>query len=241
MEPTAYREMAATEREHWWFVGRRAILDEAIRSLSLPHDARILEIGAGTGGNVDLLRRHGRLSAVELDDFARDHLQRTTGLDVWYGALPDALPKFPERFELVCLFDVLEHVEPDVEALRALGKCLAPGGRVLVTVPAYPWMWSGHDAVLHHFRRYTKMGLSTVLREAGFEVDRITSFNTLLFPAAALARLAVKATGGNCSPGSSTQLKLLNTTLSRIFVSERTLLRYTNLPFGLSLMAVASR
>ena len=241
MEPTAYRDMAASEREHWWFVGRRRIIEDTIRNLALPPDAQILEVGAGTGGNVELLRRHGRLSAVELDDYAREHLRDTTGLDVQYGALPDELPDFPEPFDLICLFDVLEHVERDVEALGALGRRLAPGGRLLVTVPAYPWMWSGHDTVLHHFRRYTRKGLAGIMREAGLEVDRLTNFNTLLFPAAAAARLATAAVGGKGSPGSGTRPGSLNTALGRVFSSERVLLRRTDLPFGLSLMAVASR
>ncbi|MBL0373795.1 class I SAM-dependent methyltransferase [Rhizobium sp. KVB221] len=240
MEQTAYREMAATEQAHWWFLARRKIIADTIKSFNLPPHSKILEVGAGTGGNLKLLQRFGDLSAVEMDDYARAYATQVSGVGVEYGLLPNSLPTFPHNFQLICMFDVLEHVEKDFESLKVLATRLNPGGRILITVPAYPWMWTDHDAVLHHHRRYTRTTLSNVINRAGLQLDRLTNFNTLLFPAAIAARLVGNALGKKGSPGSSLPPRFVNSAFETIFKSEAPMLRRLNLPFGLSLMAVAS-
>ncbi|NLS08333.1 class I SAM-dependent methyltransferase [Rhizobium sp. P32RR-XVIII] len=159
MEQIAYREMAATEQAHWWFLARRNIIADTIKSFNLPPHSKILEVGAGTGGNLKLLQRFGDLSAVEMNDYARAYATQVTGVGVEYGFLPDSLPDYPHKFDLICMFDVLEHVEKDLESLKVLATRLNPGGRVLITVPAYPWMWTDHDVVLHHYRLYANSPL----------------------------------------------------------------------------------
>jgi SAM-dependent methyltransferase len=241
MEQNAYRDMASTEQAHWWFLARRKIVEETIKGFDLPSSYRILEVGAGTGGNLKLLHQFGDLSAVEMDEYARTYATRVTGVDVEYGFLPDSLPAYSHNFDLICMFDVLEHVEKDRQSLKLLATRLNAGGRILITVPAYPWMWTEHDVVLHHYRRYTRRTLSTVIDGAGLKLNRLTNFNTLLFPAAVAARLLASAIGKKGSPGSELPSAFVNSTLKTIFTSEAPLLRRTNLPFGLSLMAIASR
>lgn len=238
MKPEAYETMARTEDRHWWFAGRRTIITSLLAGLRLAPSARILEIGAGTGGNLAMLSRFGATSAVELDGFAREKAIEKTGVAVEEGYLPDGLPSTVTSFDLVCLFDVLEHIEDDGRALWALNPLLKPGGRVLLTVPAYPWMWSRHDVKLHHFRRYTKETLLARCKAGGFEIERISYFNTFLLPLAVATRLAekLKRTVGNS--GEEIPPAPINALFRSIFSSERAILKYVDIPFGLSLLAV---
>jgi SAM-dependent methyltransferase len=240
MEPAAYAEMAQQQDSHWWFVGRRRILRSVIARLGLPPQARILEVGAGTGGNLAMLAEFGQVQAVEMDDFARSLAsRRAPGVEVRGGCLPDRIPFAPSSFDLVCLFDVLEHVEPDVESLAALRALLAPGGCALITVPAYRWMWSRHDERLHHVRRYTKDELATKATAAGWKLRRITHFNALLLPLAVVARLADRLREGGATPsGTGTPVAPVNAALMRVFAAESRWLARADLPLGLSLLAV---
>lgn len=241
MEPTEYVKMAEAENGHWWFVARRSIIADTIASLKLSDDADILEIGAGTGGNLTLLSAYGHTTAVEMNDYARDHATKSSGVFVQAGYLPSGLPAMVKRFDLICMFDVLEHIEDEAASLKRVTALLKPGGKLLITVPAYMWMWSNHDTSLHHFRRYTRKSLAQSLAAAGLRPDRLTYFNTLLLPLAAASRLVGKGLGHEVSPGAAYRAGWINTTLRYIFQSEKWLLRQSNLPAGLSLMALASR
>lgn len=242
MEPEAYREMARTEATHWWFAARRAISRELLAGLALPRPARILEVGSGTGGNWPMLAEFGTLAALEASpeaiDLAREALPAGLTVDLREGRLPEAVP-FEGPFDLVCGFDVLEHIEDDGAALRALTPLLAPGGRLLLTVPAHPWLWSAHDAFLHHHRRYTAAGLRATLEAAGLEVLRLTPLNAWLFPLVAGVRLFGRLTGRGEAVGSPLPSPWLNACLKRIYASERHWLRRADLPMGVSLLAIA--
>lgn len=238
MTPEAYEIMARTEDAHWWFAGRRRILASVIESLEPEPSAQILEIGAGTGGNLGMLRRFGEVDAVELDDYAREKALEKTGIAVRKGHLPDGLPFDAGGFDLVCLFDVLEHVEEDVAALRALREQLKPGGRIVLTVPAHPWLWSGHDVKLHHFRRYTATELRRCCEAAGCRVVRMSYFNLLLFPLAVAARLLDRLRPRRESLGEEPPAEPINRAFLALFASEARLLRRFDLPYGVSLLAI---
>lgn len=243
MSPDAYTEMADVESRHWWFVGRRAILTRLLERLDLPADAQILEIGSGTGGNLLMLSRFGRISAIEMDENAREIAARKTeGLfDIRAGFCPDKIPFANEKFDLICLFDVLEHIEDDQGTLDAIIPLLSERGRVIITVPAYQWLWSMHDEFLHHKRRYSKAGLRRSIDRSGLKLLRLSYFNTLLFPLAVLARIrdrlksTGKASGTGIPPGP------LNTVFSSLFAFERVILGSIDLPFGVSLLAIMKR
>jgi SAM-dependent methyltransferase len=241
MNPEAYVEMAATESTHWWFRGRRRIIDYIIETLALPRSARILEVGSGTGGNLLMLSRHGSVSAVEMDDNARKLAAENAAsqFTLRAGSCPHDIPFPGEQFDLICLFDVLEHIDEDVETLAVLRDHLAPDGRMLITVPAYQWLWSAHDVFLHHKRRYTARTLRRVFTDSGLCVDRITYFNTLLLPLAALARLKDRIAPGERSSGTGIPAQPVNSMLYAIFSCERRLLTRFNLPAGVSLMGIA--
>ncbi|MEB3329674.1 MAG: class I SAM-dependent methyltransferase [Candidatus Sericytochromatia bacterium] len=242
MEPEAYHEMAATEATHWWFAARRAISRALIARLGLPHPARILEVGAGTGGNWPMLAAFGTLAAMEVNPealaLARAGLPPGLAVDMREGRLPDGVP-FAGPFDLVCLFDVLEHIDDDGAALQALRPLCGTGGRLLLTVPAHPWLWSAHDAFLHHQRRYTAAGLRACLEGAGFEVLRLTPLNAWLFPLVVAARLGGRLLGRAGAVGSPLPAPWLNALLRRVYASERHWLARADLPVGVSLLALA--
>jgi SAM-dependent methyltransferase len=237
MDRRAYLELNELEGRHWWFVARRQILaDVLMRRGAIPPHARILEAGCGCGGNLDMLGAFGTVSAFEMDDQARQIARSRTSVSIAEGQLPDRNPFRGQEFDLIAMLDVLEHIEDDAGALVELERCLAPGGQILLSVPAYPWLWSGHDEMHHHHRRYTKRSLVDVLTRAGFEINYITYFNSILLPLAVGARLMAKHSQGTSLPGATT-----NGLLRGIFASERLWLRQGTLPFGLSLLALAGR
>jgi SAM-dependent methyltransferase len=241
MERKVYEQMAKLDGSHWWFTARRRILDGLIeRVVKPPSGARILELGAGTGHNLAMLSRFGEVEASELDPIARELASERLGRPVKEAALPD-LSMFPaDSYDLIALLDVLEHVPDDKGSLAAIKTRLKPGGALLLTVPANPWMWSAHDAAHHHHRRYRKGQIETLARNAGYEIELLSPFNSLLFPPIAAVRLVGKMTGKDDSddamPGD-----LINKTLDAIFGLERSLIGRVPMPFGVSLVAVLRR
>jgi hypothetical protein len=134
------------------------------------------------------------------------------------------------------MLDVLEHVERDAETLVAIGKLLKPGGTVVLTVPAYQWMFGPHDEFLHHKRRYASSGLRKLVVSAGLTVRRLTYFNTVLFPIAAIVRLKSRLMPAQVRQNETTPPKVLNWILQSVFSSERHFISRMNFPFGLSLL-----
>ena len=241
MERKVYEQMAELDQRHWWFTARRRILAELIeRVVRPPKDARILELGAGTGHNLSMLSRFGTVEASELDSVARKLASERLGREVKEAALPD-LSMFPaDSYDLIALLDVLEHVPDDKGSLAAIRGRLKPGGALLLTVPANRWMWSAHDVAHHHHRRYRKSEIEKLALDAGFRIELLSPFNSLLFPPIAAVRLLGKVTGKDDSddamPGA-----LVNRTLDTIFGLERSLIGRVPMPFGVSLVAVLRR
>lgn len=239
MDPAYAATHAEEDRAHWWFLGRReVILAEMVRRLPAGR-ARLAELGCGSGGMLEAIGRFGVAVGVETDPALRARA-RERGLDVRAGALPDAIPLEVGRWDAVCLFDVLEHVDDEAGALGACRRLLAPAGLLFVTVPAYAWLWSRHDELLGHRRRYTAPGLRRVTERAGFAVERVTYFNTLLAPpimAVRLARAALRRPGHDLDRPAP----LVNRALAVCFSAEARLLGWMSPPFGISILLVARR
>ena len=238
MDRATYDRMAEIDRDHWWFVARRRIIARLIeRHRPKPGPLRILEVGAGTGSNLELLKGFGEVDAIEPDDGARDFAERRSGLTLKGGYLPDVALD-DGAYDLIVLLDVLEHIPDDEGALRYLGPKLAPGGRILVTVPGSPWMWSAHDVAHHHQRRYTSAALKRVFRDAGLRPRFTTHFNSLLFPLIAAVRLAGKLTGREGGDDAMPSAPV-NAALAALFGAERHWVATFSIPFGVSMAIVA--
>ena len=239
MDRIVYDRMAAHDSTHWWYRARRDILaDYLTRYGDLPNDARILEIGCGTGHNLPMLARFGRVEAIEIDPAARGIASERLGRPVGDAPLP-ALPGVERgAYDLVAVLDVVEHIEDDVAALAAMRACLKPGGKILIAVPAHQWMWSAHDVVNHHHRRYSKKTLLGAIHKAGLRERGLTYFNSLLFPLAAAARVAGRLTGRDDSDDSPPAAPL-NALFERIFGFERHLVGRVPMPIGVSILTLA--
>ena len=183
MEREVYDQMARIDQVHWWYVARRDILATLIkRRIRPPLGARILEVGCGTGHNLDMLKRFGAVDAIEVDEAARAMASARLGRDVMNAPLPALEGVEDGAYDLIAMLDVLEHLDDRRGALANLARKLKPGGSILITVPAFPFMWSGHDVVNHHKLRYTRSTLRKDVAEAGLKLDMLRWFNSLLVP-----------------------------------------------------------
>jgi SAM-dependent methyltransferase len=228
------------EDRHWWYRGRRTVLERVIADLRLPARARVLDAGCGSGRNMVELARHGTVTGVELSNTSVCLARARKAGEVIEGSVME-MPFAPDSFDLAVSLDVIEHLQDDLGALRELRRTVAPGGSLLVTVPAYQWLWSGHDEINHHHRRYTRRSLLRVAEQTGWKPVRTTYFNSLLLPVAivlrVLERLNTKTTE------SSLDLWVppapLNWLLERPLALEAALIgRGRRIPAGLSLLAV---
>jgi SAM-dependent methyltransferase len=228
------------EDRHWWYRGRRTVLAGVIARLGLPPNPRILDAGCGSGRNMVELARQGTVTGVELSETSVSLAREREVGEVIEGSVLQ-MPFDPDSFDLAVSLDVIEHLEDDLGALRELRRVVAPGGSLLVTVPAYRWLWSGHDEINHHYRRYTRCSLRRVAEEAGWEQTRTTYFNSLLLPVAillrALERLNTKTTESSLDLWVPPEP--LNWLLERPLALEAALIgRGGRIPAGLSLLAV---
>jgi SAM-dependent methyltransferase len=240
MEAEVFQRMAEQENRHWWFLARRRILETVIKRQVDPArigKLHILEAGSGTGGILEMLSQFGEVCAFELDGTPCE-ITRSRGFEVREGRLPAEHPFTGERFDLIVLFDVLEHVQADQESLNALAGLLEPEGTLVLTVPAFPFLWSGHDVKHHHFKRYRRPALRRQLEYAGLDVRRISYFNFFLFPFVALVRCLKKLRHSASSDEEGVPARWINSLLEKIFSSERFLLLAMSFPFGVSLIAI---
>ena len=245
MEIELYDDIRRVEATHWWYAGRRAVVfDRLVRLLPRYTNPRVLDIGCGTGFNLELARAAGVRDAVGLDLSAKAlSFCRQRGLRQLVRGDAARPPFGDQTFDIVLALDLIEHVEDDRRAISGLWRVLKPGGRLIVFTPAFQFLWSVQDRASHHFRRYTAPELRTKLLDAGYAIDKLSYANTLLFPVVWGGRALLRASGrsGEYSSENDLHPRWTNSLLTRVFAAERRLLRYVDFPFGVSLVAVAAR
>ena len=239
MERAEFEAMAGMDGRHWWYRGRRRVVLTVLNQLSLPPGARVLDAGCGSGTMMDVLEHYGTVFGADSSSWAIASA-RGRGHRRVEHAMVEHLPFQTGSFDLVTCLDVIEHIPDDERALAELWRVTAPGGHLLITVPAYQALWSAHDSMNHHFRRYRAGTLRQLAEGTGWEVERATYFNSILLAPAAIVRLARKLfrVGGRRS-----ELSLTPAALDRVLVLpmrlEAALLRVgVHLPAGLSLLVL---
>ena len=240
MEDRLYALMRAAEEDHWWFIGRRAVIEVLLERAGPPRPARVLDVGCGTGRNLELYSRLGEAEGVDPSERAVEFC-RGRGLAGVRRAVATELPFEDGRFGMVAATDVVEHIADDRAALAEMCRVTARGGSLVLTVPAYRWLWSGEDVRLQHHRRYTLRGLRRVAAAAGWEPIWGTYFNTLLLPPIALVR-TLRRRSHDDSPELELAPRVLNGALSLPMRLEARLLGAgLRLPAGVSIGLLCRR
>jgi SAM-dependent methyltransferase len=251
MDELAYRQFLKLEQTHWWFIGRRRILFSLLdRYLPAGRELAIMDVGCGYGGMLDPLSQRGRVLGLEIDlepaEFCRN--RGYSGMLVGSGY---NLPVRPASLDLVTLFDTIEHIEDDEKVLSECAGALKPGGCLMVTVPAYQFLFADNDRIAHHRRRYTLSRLKRITRSTGLEVVKGTYYNVLLFPIILPVILLLKlkqSLRGPLKEGKAGATNLsyrypgpLRRLLEAVFSSERLLLPRISAPFGHSIALIARK
>jgi SAM-dependent methyltransferase len=245
MDPREFETMLALDERHWWYRGRRRVLRAVLDDLSLPAAAAILDAGCGSGRTLDELASYGSPHGVEMNP-AGIEAARRRGHDHVRGGTLEAVPFEDSSFDLITCLDVIEHTDDDRVALRELRRVARTGARLVVTVPAHPALWSLHDELNGHRRRYTRRSLRTAVEATGWSIERLTGFNVVYLAPAALVRLNRRSRNGarnGGGPADRSELALtppsLDAALELPLRVEAALVgRGANLPTGLSLLAV---
>jgi SAM-dependent methyltransferase len=252
--------MDRVEDTHWWFVGRRAILETFLRQIvdrsefrlqpaarenqNQPAKAgtpnlRILDVGCGTGANLEMLSQFGSAEGVDVSDEALDFC-RAKGLTVQKG-LAETLPFADGSFDVTTALDVIEHLDDDVAGLKEMHRVTKTGGFSLIFVPAFMWLWGVQDDISHHRIRYTRKQIVERIEKAGFKVERATYANFTFFAPVLGGRTLMKLTGITPESENNINISALNGLFGKLFSAERFWLKNLNFPFGVSIVVVARK
>lgn len=242
MRESEFQALLEVDDRHWWYRGRRRVLAAQLERLAPARGSAILDAGCGSGRTMDELARLGPVSGFDLNPVGVEAARLRGHADVQAAAVED-IPHEDGSFELITCLDVLEHTPDDVRSLRELRRVARPGGFLVATVPAYQSLWSDHDEANHHYRRYRRSSLRRAASAAGWDPVSFTYFNSILLPAAAVVRLAQRATRRRRKAPPHSQLHLTSHRTDRVLEApmrlEAALIRRgVRLPAGLSLLAV---
>jgi SAM-dependent methyltransferase len=244
MQQHTYAIMNRVEDSHWWFVGRRAILEEFLRQIiqnpkSKIQNPKILDVGCGTGANLEMLAQFGESEGVDVSYDALEFC-RAKGLKVHKG-LAEELPFADESFDVVTALDVVEHLDDDVAGLKEMRRVLKTGGKTLIFVPAFMWLWGVQDDISNHRIRYTKKQIVGRLEKAGFTIERATYANWTFFAPILAGRTLMKITGLKPESENNVNVSALNGFFGKIFSAERFWLKNFDFPFGVSIVITATK
>lgn len=237
-----YRIFFNVQKTHWWFVTKKKIILDVIDRYSnndLPRN--ILDIGCGSGLMLNSLNNLGQTFGMDMSDEAVSFSKEIFNGRVEKGSLPDHIPYEENFFDLITALDVIEHVDRDVDSLVTMHSHLVLGGKAIITVPAYMFLWSAFDEMNQHKRRYSRSELLGKLKDAGFTVERISYYNTLLFPVIFIVRMLNNFLLRDGASDLDIPNRPTNYLLEKIFFLEKYLLRFGDLPFGVSILAVVRK
>jgi len=245
MKEELYHQMRELENSYWWYVARRKIILSLVTKFFHRPEGRVrvLDIGCGTGSMLRWLATYGEVRGIDASPVAVTYAQdQAPTAEVRQVVFPKEPLPWRDRYNLITLLDVLEHLDDDLGALHHVQALLADGGMLVLTVPAFQFLWSGHDEAHHHRRRYTRRALRQKLEAAGFTVAKLSYFNSLL----ALPILGVRLLGkvlrrGQPASDLRRSPRSVNAVLTRVFGFERFILRFISMPVGVSIIAIVER
>ncbi len=246
MNTAEYERMYNLENEYWWFLGRHKLIESLMCRYygegGKPSERKILDVGCGTGAMSTRLQEWGSVVSMDFSPLALQFSQRR-GVKHLVGADAMQLPFASCGFDTIVSMDVLEHIPDDKLALKEFYRVLRPGGRVLLSVPAYPHLWSEHDVALQHFRRYLRPELESRFQEAGFHIEKLSHTMTLLYPIVALQRRLNAKKPSHEPPQAAMPLfpAPINAALTALLYAENTIARTVNFPFGVTLLCIATK
>lgn len=245
MKPVAYQLNYTHETTHWWFLARRDILIDVIQQWiqkNKPDEVlTILDYGCGTGALTQALSVLGQVAGVDFSPESIAYCQERGMENIRQIASAKELPA--DTYDIIGSFDVLEHIDDDVDTLVELKRALKPDGLLIIAVPAMPVLWSGEDVVSNHLRRYTRIELYEKIKTAGFTIQRITYFNSLLFLPVFLIRLFNRFFRAKTMQQSDIRPVWMpvNRLLYNFFGFEKFLLKFVSFPAGVSLLVMAGK
>ena len=249
MDKAYFKQYYRLEREHWWFKARIKILASILeKNLSHKNSIKILNVGVATGATSEMLQQFGEVTSIEYDEDCCQFINQQSNLNVSQGSITE-LNFANHSFDVVCAFDVIEHVEDDATAAKELERVCAPNGYIFVTTPAYQFLWSEHDVVNHHFRRYTLANFRNLFSTGSLVNIKTTYFNFFLFMPIALIRIILwpfqkrKTTTNTNQETDATRFTpgILNKLLYQLFLFEKVLLNQFSLPFGVSILLLLKK
>ncbi len=245
MEHYLYSQMYAIEKKHWWYCGRRHIIDSFLSKImpcTPTKTSKVLEIGCGTGGNSEILNQYGETYGMEVFDEAIEYSKKNKFKHVKKGKLPSEIPFLKNYFDLIVALDVIEHVREDSQSLKALSEFLKPNGYLVITVPAYQFLWGKHDKERHHMRRYTKKKLINIIDTKQYIIEYISYFQFFLFPLLLIKRLFIDklkiVKGKQVAQSDIVPPLWTNALFKQIFFFESKILRRFSFPYGSSIICL---
>lgn len=245
MDKSVYKLAGQLRYNHWWFIGRAKIISEYLSDQVKNNDNKVLDIGCGAGTSIDILRSLGRVWGIDVNSEAINE-SRNCGYISLEKSDICTYSKHNHFFDLVACLDVLEHLKDDDVVLKKIKTLLKRNGMLLITVPAFMFLWSENDNAVHHLRRYTAKKLTNKLKKNGFQVIKISYFNFLLFPLFIGWLVFSKIIGLISRHKRKSMLgyiisPLFNEILLIIFALEARIVSFVNIPFGLSIMCIAKK
>ncbi len=235
-----YQIFNKVQENHWWFQARNNIVKKILCDIYGLTERHILDVGCGSGLMIKTLYNTYNIYGLEKSKIAINLCKKKYKSRIKQGYLPEKVP-FKKKFDAILMMDVLEHIEDDFTSLLVINKLLKKNGRIIITVPAFMFLWSKFDEENHHKRRYKINQLRYLLNQSGFSLEKISYYNFLLSPIAFIERLLIKVISISTTHSLKLPIKPLNNFFYFLFNAEYSLLKYLDFPFGLSIIAIARK
>lgn len=241
MQEVVYHLNYKLENSYFWFLARnKIVLDTMLKKTNLGKDDAVLDVGCGTGGFASMLNKHHKVIGLDTSPLALEYAKKR-GIEELHKCLLHEFDPSGKNIKAMTFLDVIEHIEDDKGVVKTAYEMLPQGGWIIATVPAYQWMWSHHDVVHMHYRRYTLQNFTGLIEHAGFTKVYGTYFNTFLFPAVILKRTINKIFSIKNEQPIEEVHPVLNSIFEKIFKAEDAFIPVLSFPFGLSILLIAQK